>query len=120
MLDPISIGLWLLTGVAVGAAVVLFWDEIRSFFIESFQSLPRDIQRDLQGVVVVAKAIDKVMTRTSLRYYSYNAMTQNWSETIDTKAIRADEVPDHIRNRLRYGDEIDITNEVARELKLHL
>lgn len=119
MIDPISIA-FLLAGAVVGAAVIIFWDEIRSFFIESYHNLPKSVQQDLQGVVVIAQAVDRAIIGASFKYYSYNAVTQHWKETVSTKAISADEVPDHIKNRLRQSNTVDITDEVAKELQLNL
>lgn len=119
MIDPVSLLLWMAAGAAVGAAVVIFWEEIRNFFIESFQRLPVEVQQNLQGVVSLAKAVDRAIIKT-FKYYSYDQVTQSWSETVETKRINASEVPEHIRNRLKSGNTVDITDEVAKELQLHL
>lgn len=121
MIDPISIGLWFLAGATVGVAVAVFWQEIREFFIASFKKLPTEIQRDLQGVVALARAIDNIMM-TTFKYYSYNQMTQSWNETINTRNINANDVPEHIKMRAQanQGQDIDITQDVAKELQLKL
>lgn len=119
MIDPISIGLWLLAGAVVGAAITVFWEDIREFFIQSWNALPQDIREDMQGVSAFAQQLDRQMM-SILNYYSYNAGTNEWSETVVTKKITSDEIPEHIRNRLQSGKKIDITADLEKELKLTL
>ena len=119
MIDPISIGIWLLAGAAVGAAVVIFWKDIREFFIKSWNALPQDVRHDLHGVVAFAQKIDAKMM-SMLNYYSYNVGTNEWSETIVTKTITANDIPEHIRNRMQTGQKVNITDDLQKELKLTL
>ena len=118
MIDPISIGL-ILAGIAAGVAVLAFWSEIRDFFKRAWNALPIEITQNLQGVVAVAKMIDGKIT-TALKYYSYNLETQSWNESIASKVVTTDEIPDHIKQRLQLGHEVDYTNDLAKELKLEL
>lgn len=118
MIDPVSIFLFL-AGAAAAVAVVAFWEEIRSFFIDSFRGLPPHVQKDLKGLVVLARAVDIAIT-TTLKYYSYNNMTDTWTETKEERPVSAEEVPEHIRKRVETGQQIDITNDFARELNLTL
>ena len=53
------------------------------------------------------------------KFYSKTERNQ-WKETVITREIPPDELPKDIRMKLERsgGKEVDITNEVSRELKL--
>lgn len=118
MLDPISIGLFL-AGAALGVVVIAFWKEIREFFIAVWQKLPENVKQDLKGVVVLAQAIDRAIM-TNYHYYSYSVGTNTWNETIVTQSVTSQDIPEHIKQRLKSGNEIDITDDFSRELNLTL
>lgn len=118
-MEPISMFLWLVAGAAAAGIILAFWDEIRNFFIDSFNRLPQKIQKDLQDFVVLAQAIDRTILST-LEYYSYDRQTQNWSVTTETKSISANDVPEHIRQKLASGNQANITDDLKKELNLTL
>ena len=118
MIDPISIGL-ILAGIAAGAVILAFWGEIREFFKKAWNALPREITDNLQGVIAIAQAVDGIVTST-FKYYSYDNETESWNETIVSKTVTTDDIPEHIKQRLQTGQEVDFTNDMAKELKLKL
>lgn len=119
MIDPISIGIWLLVGAAAGAVVLAFWKEIREWFIKIWHKLPAQLRQDLKGVLAFAQRVDDIIM-TSMKYYSYNKGTNDWNETIVSKQVFTNEIPSHIRDRLRGGNQIDITSDLGKELNLTL
>lgn len=119
MIDPISIGIWLLVGAATSAVVIAFWKEIREWFIKIWYKLPVQMRQDLKGVLAFAQRVDEVIV-TLMKYYSYNKGTNDWNETIVSKQINTNEIPSHIRERLREGNQIDITKDLCKELDLTL
>lgn len=118
MIDPISIGL-LIGGAVLGIALIAFWQEIKDWFIKVWDKLPIEVKEDLKGVLAFAKKVDDLVM-SIMKYYSYNAITNQWNETIVSKQITSNDIPEHIRNRLRQGNEIDITEDLSKELKLTL
>lgn len=123
MIDPISIGL-LIGGAVLGVALVAFWQEIKDWFIKIWHKLPIEVKEDLKGVLAFAREVATNTVRNAImcimKYYSYNAITNQWNETIVSKQITSNDIPEHIRNRLRQGNEIDITDDLSQELKLTL
>lgn len=119
MIDPISIGLFLLAGAVTGAVVITFWKEIREWFIDVWHKLPSQLRQDLKGVLAFVQKIDNIIT-AAIKYYSYNKGTNEWNETIVSKIVSTNDIPDHIRRRLSEGKELDITNDFRKELDLTL
>ena len=112
--------------IAGAIALTLFWKEIKSFIQASWAKIQQII------VPSLIAGFKPYVTTNSLtaslgygvlvgvqKFYSKTERNQ-WKETVITREIPPDELPKDIRMKLERsgGKEVDITNEVSRELKL--
>lgn len=120
MIDPISIALISgIVGGIVGAVVVTFWDEIAEFIKGAYEGLKFHIKESLMGMVAIAQ-MTVVGMKNVVKFYSYIKATKKWIETIESREVDESLVPEHIRNKVKMSGQADITDEVAKELKLDL
>lgn len=106
-------------GIGVAAAVVTFWDEIKSFLKSAYQKLKKAISAAIVGFSTYLKT-GKIFDSIQAAYKFYHKNDKNqWQETIVTRAISESEVPEHIRaklDKLPAESELDISNELELEL----
>ncbi|MGP5203863.1 hypothetical protein ACTXKB_13990 [Psychrobacter aquimaris] len=114
----------ILTSLIIGAAIaglsaITFWKDLAYWLKIGWEKLPESLKKDLKGVVT--SVINKAGTIFNIiKYYSYNQNKNQWSETIVRKECSINDVPQHIRNRITYGSEIDTTQELKEKLELSL
>lgn len=112
--------------IAGAIALTLFWKEIKSFIQASWARIQQII---VPSLIAGFKTYLKTKSLTASigygvlvgvqKFYSKTERNQ-WKETVITREIPPDELPKDIRMKLERsgGKEVDITNEVSRELKL--
>lgn len=112
--------------IAGAIAVTVFWKEIKSFIQSSWNKIKQIIVPALIAgfktylrTKSLSMAIGSGVLVGVQKFYSKTERNQ-WKETIVTREIPPDELPKDIKERLQRsnGNEIDITNEVSKELKL--
>lgn len=101
----------------VGAVLLIatFWDEI----VEWLQKAVSAVKKVIRGILYGAKVFinkTKEGIKEIARWYSKNG-TQ-WEETTKTRFVSEYDVPEEIRRRAEYEDEVDISNQIEEKLKL--
>ncbi len=114
------IPLLLLGGLLFGAAAVVavtFWDEIKEYLRMAFEKVKKLISATIAGVAVYAQSGSFIEgIKVAYKFYSKDAKGK-WQETIATRTVNDNEVPEHIRNKLDSSTgQIDI----SRDLELNL
>lgn len=114
-------------GAGIGAIVALNWDEIKSWLTSVICKVKELWQKYKPYVkkvasIVVEKYIENghPMVRIMYRLFFQDENTHKWNELQDlpTREIEADELPPFIQAKLKRAEQVDITNEMQRELKL--
>lgn len=113
---PILLVIGLLTAGAVVAAVT-FWDQIKKFLGLALKKVKEIIGATIIGVATYIQTDNwREGFKAFYKFYSQNTKGQ-WQETITTKTISADEVPDHIKKKCeKTTDQVDISEELQLEL----
>lgn len=116
MIPFIALGA-LFVGVGVGVAIAVYWEELSKWVKTVYELLPGSFKRDLQGFETFVKRAGKVF-KNVLNYYSFNQKTQKWSKITEATEVSEDEIPEHIRNKLKHNTEVETTDEFKEELQL--
>ena len=109
----------ILVGVAAFAAGVIvskFLKQIVAFLQKAYYYLPERYKRLFQGAVKLVRKVGKTLVNV-IKQYTYDKEEDQWREHIVEKKVDASDVPDHIRNKLKSANEIDISDETAEQLK---
>lgn len=114
-------------GAGIGAIVALNWDEIKSWLTSVICKVKELWQKYKPYVKKVASIVAEKyienghpMVRIMYRLFFQDENTHKWNELQDlpTREIEADELPPFIQAKLKRAEQVDITNEMQRELKL--
>ncbi|QCP47886.1 hypothetical protein FAZ95_01015 [Trinickia violacea] len=109
----------LLGGLLAGAVIVAvsFWDQIKKYLQLAAEKVKQIISAAIVGVAAYVQSGDwREGIRVAYKFYSKDKAGQ-WQETVTTKTITADELPEHIRRKLEQTEkEIDISEELKLEL----
>ncbi|MBX8496860.1 hypothetical protein [Pseudomonas cichorii] len=119
---------FILLGAALFAGAVMvtaFWDSIKNFLEDSVRHVRQVVKATIVGLTAYIKTKDVVAgisagLQALNKFYSKND-NQQWEETITTRTISEQDVPEHIRRKLEGTKEaVDISDDIAKELKLEL
>lgn len=114
-----------LVGLMGGAALVYFWDDILEWlsdFLPKVANLIREIGRRLGASTeyatdVMAEKLDQYSV--AIKHHLYYKENGQWIEETTRRTLPENELPPHIRKRVRrISDDVDITDDVERELGL--
>lgn len=114
-------------GAGIGAIVALNWDEIKSWLTNLICEVKELWQKYKPYVKKVASIVAEKyiknghpMVRIMYRLFFQDENTHKWNElqNLPTQEIKADELPPFIQAKLKHAEQVDITNEMQRELKL--
>lgn len=111
----------LLFGVFVGGAIAIFWDELVTFTRNVFDKLPSTIKDAILGIAsYIARVATELGTKlqNKVSYFSRNAQTNEWTETIATKTVSESDVPKEILAKLRHSQQVETTDELKNVLNL--
>jgi hypothetical protein len=103
-----------------GAAIVgigliaAFWGEIKSWLIRAAEYVAKVIKGIVDGTKVFFKKIGDMIKQIS-KNYSKNRVNNTWQETIVTRQVSEDEVPEEIRNKVNSSEK-DFTKELELQL----
>lgn len=102
-------------GVLVGIGLVaVFWNDIVSFLKKAVNKVKELVSGVVYGFKVFVKKISEGIKEIS-RHYS--KVGQQWQETTITRNVSESEVPEEIRNKAMYSEELDITDELEMKLQ---
>ena len=108
----------LITGALLAAAVVgvlsAFWEDIRDFLKKAFEKVRQVVQGVIAGAKIFLKKIREAVQEISK---NYSKVDKHWEETIVTRTVHENEVPEEFRNRISYDSELDITREMEMQLQ---
>jgi hypothetical protein len=106
--------------LAAGAAVVAitFWDQIKEFLKLAFEKVKRMISATIVGVTTYVQSGNwREGIKAAYKFYSKDTNGM-WQETVTTRTISAEQVPESIRRKLDATTKpIDISEELELELK---
>lgn len=104
--------------IAVGA-VITYWDDVKQFLASAIKMAKAALDAIVVGVKVFMKKMDGYFTEVA-KTYQRDRQNQ-WHETTTTKRVDPSEVPADILAKMNpYREEVDITQNVERELQLTL
>lgn len=114
------IPLLLLGGLLAGAAIavaVTFWDQIKKFLHLAFNKVKKVLSAAIVGVATYIETENwRESMRVAYKFYSKDEIGR-WQETVTTKTISPEEVPENIRKKLeRANGPIDISKELELSL----
>lgn len=114
------IPLLLLGGFLAGAVVVVavtFWDQIKKYLKLAFEKVKQIISAAIVGVAAYVQSGNwREGIKAAYKFYSKDKNGM-WQETVTTKTISPEEVPEHIRRKLETTSQpIDISQELQLEL----
>lgn len=115
------IPLILLGGLLAGAAIavaVTFWDQIKKFLQLAFNKVKKVLSAAIIGVATYIETADwRESIKVAYKFYSKDEIGR-WQETITTKTISPEEVPENIRRKLEgaHGP-IDVSSELELALQ---
>lgn len=110
----------LLIGAAGAAAVgilSIFWRDLTDWLSNSVKKVINTVRGIVYGTKVLIKKVREGIREIAKTYHKDE--NQQWHETTVTKEVPESEVPPEIRAKAKVlNKEIDITNELERELEL--
>lgn len=125
------LNLLLLGGAAVvaGIAFAYFWKKLKELFqyikqkiVDFFIAIGETIKSTInffRNLKSTARKFGSKL-RTVIRVFFYSETKKKWYEQIETTTIELSEVPDHIRHKMIEGQDVDISNDIQKELSLEL
>ncbi len=105
----------------IGAAATLvatlaeYWQELVEWVKKCINAVKKLIEGIVYGFKVFITKVSEAIKEIS-KHYSKEG--NQWTETIQTRVISADEVPDEILAKARYNKETDITEDMEEQLEL--
>lgn len=110
----------LLGAALLGGAVlaITFWDQIKKYLAMAVKKVKEVIQAAIVGVAAYVQTNNwREGIKAAYKFYSKNTAGQ-WQETVTTKVITPEEIPEHIRKKLELTNKpIEISDELEMELK---
>ncbi len=109
----------ILAGAAVIGAVVLaaFWKEIRAWLGKVWEKLPPVVKEQLQGAKAYLEKVESTM-KNVFYYYSYDKEKQQWTETVVSREVSPQSIPEDILKKMNDRAKLDITSDVEQQLTL--
>jgi hypothetical protein len=101
----------------VGAIVVVFWKDIVIWFQKIWAKLPDSVKKQFQGVKALLEKTGELV-KSIAKYYSHDEKTDQWTETVVSKQVDPNEVPEEFRSKLKTQRAIDISSDLEEQLKL--
>lgn len=111
ILTTLLLGAGLLLG---GSLLTQFWNDIINWLQRAVEKVADVISGVVYGCTIFIKKFLEGAQEISKHYSKTN--DGKWEETIVTKQISEDQVPEEIRRKAIYNQEVDFTKEL--ELKL--
>jgi hypothetical protein len=110
-----------LIAAAVGVATVgilsYFWDDIKNWLHYAINWVKRTVRGIVYGAKVFIRKMREAYEEISKTYHQDE--NKKWHETTTTREVPESEVPPEIRAKARvYNQEVDITEELEKELEL--
>ncbi len=107
--------------VIIAAAIVgiAFWDDIKPWVERFWEAVKRRFTWVVNGVKIFVKKTRDALQEI-LKYYHQDKQGQ-WHETVTMRNIDVSQVPEDVMTRARATtNEVDITSDVNRVLKLNI
>lgn len=111
ILTTLLLGAGLLLG---GSLLTRFWNDIIEWLKRAVDKVAEVIVGVVYGCTVFIKKLLEGVQEISKHYSKRN--DGKWEETVVTKQISEDQVPEEIRRKAVYNKEVEVTKEL--ELKL--
>ena len=102
-------------------AITKFWQSLVNWIKECISELASKIKGIIKGVTAQIKKIKRLFTEFLEEITTYfSRLGTKWLETTKTRAIKEEEVPEHILKRFKENPEqtIDISDDLENVLKL--
>ena len=116
MIPILVIGALLVGGAAIA---ITFWDQIKKYLSKAFEKVKEVVKAAIVGFTAyIQSGLNwKEGIKAAYKFYSQNKQGQ-WQETVTTKTISVDELPESVRKKLEKakGKQVEITEELELEL----
>ena len=118
-----------IVGAGIGAVVALNWDEIKEWLsdiinkIKTYWRRYKPLAKKVASVIAEkyiknGHPVIRIMYR--LFYREDNSNKWNELEDLPTREVNEEELPPSIRAKMRRAEQVDITDDMQRELKLEI
>lgn len=111
----ISVVAFAAAAVTLVATLAEYWQQIVSWLDSCIKAVKKLVEGIVYGFKVFIKKVSEAIKEIS-KHYSKEG--NQWTETIQTRVISEDEVPEEIMAKARYNKETDITDDVEEQLEL--
>ena len=112
----------ILTSILIGAAIIaggsliaVFWNDIVSWLKRAVAKVSQMVKIAVYGTKVFIREGSKAALEEISIHFSKDKNKQ-WVETTVTREVPASKVPPEIRQRAKYGQQVDITRDLQMEL----
>lgn len=105
----------LLAGAVIAGTGIIaaFWNDIVKFLNKAIEKVKQLVEGTVYGAKVFLQKLSDGIKEISRHYSKVGTV---WQETTITRTVSESEVPEEIRNRAKYNQELDITDELEMQL----
>lgn len=101
-----------------GGIIAAFWDDICKWIEKAAQAVKKIVSGIVHGVKVYIKKVASDIYQELSKFYSFNENKDQWEETIVSKKVSSNDVPDDIKKLATSGREQDISDQFKEKLVL--
>lgn len=112
--------IWLIAAVTAGVAgvtIAVYWKDIVAWMKHTLENIPKSIKENLQGFTAFVKKLDDTINNL-VYFYSYDKDNKKWTETVVSREVDPNDVPEEILNKVRTEKKVDISEKLQETLKL--
>lgn len=104
--------------LVTGGIIAAFWDDICKWIGKAAQAVKKIVNGIVHGVKVYIKKVANDIYQELSKFYSFDENKNQWEETIVSKKVSSNEVPDDIKKLVTGGHEQDISDKFKEKLAL--
>ena len=110
ILTALIMGLSVIAGIGI---IAIFWNDLVDFIKDTAQKISKAFNRVVYGTKIFLK---KILEGVQEIFKHYSKVDGHWEEITTTRTISESEVPVEILNKVQYGQEVDVTQELELQM----